>query len=115
TANHAKSEFLATISHELRTPLHVILGYTDLILEESFGNLGEEQAHPLRRIHSNAKELLDLITAVLDVSRLEAGRLPMAITEVEVPSVLQELEAETQEAYQRSGLHFQWEIEEGLA
>jgi signal transduction histidine kinase len=114
-ANHAKSEFLATMSHELRTPLSVILGYTDLLLEETFGNLSEEQAHPLRRIHSNAKELLDLITAVLDVSRLEAGQVPVDVKEVQVPVLLQELEAETQEAYQRSGLHFRWEVEERFA
>ncbi|HJY83502.1 MAG TPA: HAMP domain-containing sensor histidine kinase, partial [Candidatus Binatia bacterium] len=114
-ANHAKDEFLATMSHELRTPLNVILGYTDLLLEETFGSLSEEQAHPLRRINSNARELLDLIIAVLDVSRLEAGRLPMDVKEVQLPVVLKELEVETQEVYQRSGLHFQWELDEGFA
>ncbi len=114
-ANHAKDEFLATMSHELRTPLNVILGYTDLLLEEAFGSLSEEQAHPLRRIDSNAREFLDLISAVLDVSRLEAGRLPVVVKEVQLPIVLKELEAETREAYQRSGLHFQWEMGEGVA
>src|SRR5262249_48970139 len=70
-ANHTKSEFLATMSHELRTPLNVILGYTDLLLEESFEDLSEELAHPLRRIRNNALDLLGLINAVLEVSRLE--------------------------------------------
>jgi signal transduction histidine kinase len=114
-ANRTKSEFLATMSHELRTPLNVILGYTDLLLEETFGRLSAEQAHPLRRIESNARELLDLIIAVLDVSRLEAGRVPVEVKEVQIPVVLKELEVETQEAYQHSGLHFQWELEEGFA
>ncbi|HKA54312.1 MAG TPA: HAMP domain-containing sensor histidine kinase [Candidatus Binatia bacterium] len=114
-ASHAKSEFLATMSHELRTPLNNILGYTDLLLQESFGDLSDELAHPLRRIYSNASDLLGLINAVLDVSRLEAGHLPMAVTEVEVPAVLRELKAESQEAYQRSGLHFSWKIAAGLA
>jgi len=113
--DRAKSEFLATMSHELRTPLTNILGYTDLLLEEDFGDLSDDVAHPVRRIHANAKELLDLITAVLDVSRLEAGRLPVAVTEVQVPALLQEVEAETQEAYQRARLQFAWQVEAGMA
>jgi signal transduction histidine kinase len=113
-ANRAKSEFLAAISHELRTPLNVILGYTSLLLEEVFGSFSEEQTHPLQRIHSNAQELLDVITAVLDVSRLEAGRLPMEVREVEISALLEEIKAETQEVRQQSGLDFVWEVERGL-
>jgi signal transduction histidine kinase len=105
-ANRAKSEFLATMSHELRTPLTVILGYTDLLLEETFGTLSNEQAHPLRRIYCNARELLDLITAVLDVSRLEAGRLPLAVQAVELPALLEEVKAETQGVQEQSALDF---------
>jgi len=103
------------MSHELRTPLNVILGYTDLLLEETFDNLSEELAHPLRRIYSNARELLDLINAVLDVSRLEAGRLSISVKEVQVPALLEDLKAEAQALYQRSGLHFGWDVEAGLA
>jgi signal transduction histidine kinase len=110
-ANHAKSEFLATMSHELRTPLHVILGYTDLLLEKAFGTLSEEQAHPLRRIHSNAQELRDLITAVLAVSRLEAGRLPIEVQAVELGTLLEEVKAETQGVQEQSGLAFVWKVE----
>jgi PAS domain S-box-containing protein len=110
-ANHAKSEFLATMSHELRTPLNVILGYTDLLLEEEFGSLSEAQAHPLRRVHSNARELLDLITAVLDMSRLEAGRLPLEIHAVELPALLEEIKAETQGVQKLSTLDFIWKVE----
>jgi PAS domain S-box-containing protein len=110
-ANQAKSEFLATMSHELRTPLHVILGYTDLLLEETFGSLGEEQARPLRRISSNAKGLLDLITAVLDMSRLEAGRLPVEVQAVELPALLEEVKAETQGVQEQSALDFVWQVE----
>ncbi len=113
-ANYAKSEFLATMSHELRTPLNVILGYTELLREGTFGRLSEEQVRPLHRVERNARELLDLITVVLDVSRLEAGRLPVVLKEIQLPIMLKELEAETREAYQRSGLHFQWEIGEGF-
>lgn len=111
TANHAKSEFLATMSHELRTPLHVVLGYSDLLLEETFGRLIDEQAQPLRRIRRNARELLDLITAVLDMSRLEAGRLPIEVQAVELPALLEELKVETQGVQEQSGLDFVWKAE----
>jgi len=105
------SRFLAMVSHELRTPLNVILGYTDLLLEDAFGRLSEAQEHPLRRIRNYARELSALVTAILDVSQLEAGRRPLARSEVQLPLMLQELAAETQETYQRPGLHFRWRIE----
>ncbi len=67
-----------------------------MLLEDTFGQLREEQADPLRRIDRSARELLDLITAVLDLSRLEAGRLPLGLRETQVAGLLQETQAETQ-------------------
>jgi signal transduction histidine kinase len=113
-ASRAKSEFLATMSHELRTPLGIILGYTDLLLEGTFGQLGEQQTDSLRRIERSARELLDLITAVLDLSRLEAGRLPLVTQETQVAALLQEIQDETQALQERSRLTFAWDIEEAL-
>jgi len=113
-ANRTKSEFLATMSHELRTPLGVILGYTDLLLEDTFGQLEEKQTDTLRRIDRSARELLDLITAVLDLSRLEAGRLPFVTHETQVVRLLQEVQAETQTLQEHSRLTFAWDIEESL-
>ena len=110
-ANRAKSEFLASMSHELRTPLGIILGYIDLLLEKTFGSLREEQVDTLRRIDRSARELFDLITAVLDLSRLEAGRLPVEVREVQVPELLEELKAETQEVRERASLEFVWQVE----
>ncbi len=110
-ANRAKSEFLASMSHELRSPLSVVLGYTSLLLEQTFGSLREEQADTLRRIDRNARELFDLITAVLDLSRLEAGRLPMEVREVWIPKLLEELKAETQGVRERTSLEFVWQVE----
>ena len=110
-ANRAKSEFLASMSHELRTPLGILLGYIDLLLEKTFGSLREEQVDTLRRIDRSARELFDLITAVLDLSRLEAGRLPVEVREVQVPELLEELKAETQEVRERASLEFVWQVE----
>src|SRR5215510_3333498 len=96
-ADRAKTEFLATMSHELRTPLDAILGYTQLFLAETLGVLTAEQDYALQRIDKNARELLDLISAVLDVSRLKAGRLPVEIKEVRIAELLKEVETETQD------------------
>jgi PAS domain S-box-containing protein len=73
--NRLKSEFLASISHELRTPLHTIIGFSELLAEESEGPLNEEQRRFLAHIHRDSEHLLALINDVLDFSRIEAGGL----------------------------------------
>lgn len=103
-ANRVKSEFLATMSHELRTPLFVMLGYLELLLGESAGPLTGEQADMLRRVSRNAQEVLDLISAVLEVSRLAAGRLPLEAKEVRVGDFLREVETEAREFCEQAGL-----------
>ena len=113
-ANRAKSEFLSTMSHELRTPLSVILGYTDLLLEGGFGSLDAEQIQAIRRIDINGRELLDLIVAVLDLSRLEAGRLPVEVYETDVATMIQDVRAEMQDLQDQSGLTFIWDIDTDL-
>jgi len=74
-ASRLKSEFLASVSHELRTPLHSITGFTDLLAEQVAGKLTEKQCHYLERISRSARHLLSLINDLLDLSRIEAGRL----------------------------------------
>ncbi|MGE0682094.1 MAG: ATP-binding protein [Candidatus Binatia bacterium] len=114
SANRAKTEFLATMSHELRTPLHIIMGYTDLMMEGEFGAVREEQKDRLRRMKRSTYELLDLITAALDISRLEAGRLPIDIKEVQIAALLDELQEETQGLQEHSALDFVWQVEPDL-
>jgi PAS domain S-box-containing protein len=113
-ADRAKSEFLATMSHELRTPLHIIIGYMDLVLENAFGGLTDSELSILRRVRRSATELFELITVVLDISRLEAGRLPIESKEVQIPALLAELQEETRGLQEHSALDFVWRVEPNL-
>jgi signal transduction histidine kinase len=76
-SNRLKSEFLASMSHELRTPLHTIIGFTELLAEQSEGPLNEAQARFLAHIHRDSTHLLELINDILDLSRIEAGQLTL--------------------------------------
>jgi PAS domain S-box-containing protein len=89
-ASTAKSMFLATMSHELRTPLNAIIGFTTLVLERVTGEINAEQEHQLSIVKRSAHQLLDLITDILDVSRVEAGKLKLDISTVPVQAVLEE-------------------------
>jgi PAS domain S-box-containing protein len=93
SANRAKSEFLATMSHELRTPLNAIGGFTQLIADGIYGPLEPRQAEALRRIKRAQELLLGLINAVLDFAKVQAGRVPLAITDFDVQGVLDDVRA----------------------
>jgi signal transduction histidine kinase/FixJ family two-component response regulator len=94
-ANRLKSDFLATMSHELRTPLHIMMGFNDLVREGEFGPVQREQAEALATVDTHAKNLLALINATLDVSRLEAGQLPVDRRIVDLAAVLDEIDDES--------------------
>jgi PAS domain S-box-containing protein len=87
-ANRAKTEFLTHMSHELRTPLNAVLGLSEALLESIFGELNEGQAHSLATIHTSGRHLLDLINDVLDIARLEAGKLPIESEQVPLRSLI---------------------------
>jgi signal transduction histidine kinase len=87
-ANQHKSQFLANMSHELRTPLHAILGYTQLILDRIYGEIPPLIAEKLHRVHQSGQHLLRLINAVLDLSRIESGRLVLSLTEYAMAEVV---------------------------
>jgi signal transduction histidine kinase/DNA-binding response OmpR family regulator len=113
-ANRLKSDFLATVSHELRTPLDVIVGYNDLLLDEAFGPLTTDQHTTLERIGGSARELLELIGATLDVSRLETGRAALNLQEIDTPAVLRAVQVETQMLRDKPGVESRWRIDERL-
>ena len=113
-ANRTKTEFLATMSHELRTPPSIVLGYTELLAEGEFGRLLDAQADTLQRITRSAHELLDLITAVLDVGRLDTGQMPVDMKEINPSDLLQEVKTETQDLEKQSGLKVVWRVNPDL-
>jgi signal transduction histidine kinase len=88
-ASQHKSQFLANMSHELRTPLNAILGYTELILDNIYGETPEKMRAVLERLQSNGKHLLGLINDVLDLSKIEAGQLTLELADYSLKDVVQ--------------------------
>jgi signal transduction histidine kinase len=88
TANRHKSEFLANTSHELRTPLNAILGYAELIEDNIYGEVPPKIREVLQRIQSNGRHLLGLINAVLDIAKIEAGRLQLSVADYSMTEVV---------------------------
>ena len=76
-ASGHKSEFLASMSHELRTPLNAVIGFSDVLLERMFGELNERQEEYVRDIRDSGRHLLELINEILDLSKVEAGRMEL--------------------------------------
>lgn len=89
-SNKFKDQFLSTMSHELRTPLNAVLGFSDLLGEERYGPLNERQQRYVGHIHAGGKHLLTLINDILDLSKIEAGRLQLAIENVAIKSLFAE-------------------------
>jgi signal transduction histidine kinase len=87
-ASQHKSQFLANMSHELRTPLNAILGYTEMMADGLYGDVGEKAQGVLERVQSNGRHLLGLINDVLDLSKIEAGQLVLAIEEYSVADMV---------------------------
>ena len=91
TANRAKSAFLANMSHELRTPLNGIIGYSEMMREDAVEAGRDENAEDLRRIEVAGRQLLELINEVLDLSKIEAGRMDVAREAIEVEALVSEV------------------------
>ena len=95
-ASAMKSQFLANVSHELRTPLNAIMGYTHLMLEGVSGELSKPQQDKLGRIDANARHLLAVINDLLDISRIESGKMPVQVDRVQLPELIDEVMTEVE-------------------
>jgi PAS domain S-box-containing protein len=103
-ASALKSQFLANMSHEFRTPLNAILGYTHMLLNGVTGPVTDAQRKSLTRIDSNSQHLLALINDILDITRIEAGRMPLNVTTFRIPDLVKEVMSELETIIRRSNL-----------
>ncbi len=113
-ASKLKSEFLATMSHELRTPINAMLGYNSLLEEELFGPLGEQQKHALDRMRGSAEHLLSLINDILDLSKVEAGKVVLHPAEMRLEDFGRTVSETGRIMAEERGLAYRVEVEPGL-
>jgi signal transduction histidine kinase len=110
-ANRAKSGFLANMSHELRTPLNHILGFTELVLDKHFGDLNPTQEEYLQDVHHSGRHLLSLINDILDLSKIEAGKIELHRSPVSLPEVLKKSLTVIQEKAMRRQVHLSLDLD----
>jgi signal transduction histidine kinase len=113
-ANKHKSEFLANMSHELRTPLNAVIGFSEVLNERYFGELTEKQDEYVKDIHSSGKHLLSLINDILDLSKIEAGRMELEVSEFDVPAALGNAITLVKERAQRHNIGLKLDVDKSL-
>ncbi len=113
-ASQHKSEFLANMSHELRTPLNAIIGFSEVLAERMFGEINDKQAEYLSDILESGRHLLSLINDILDLSKIEAGRMELESTDFDLPSALKNALTLVRERAQRHGITLGHTIDERL-
>ena len=109
-ANRLKSEFLASMSHELRTPINALIGYTSLMIDRIYGDITPKQEEGLRRIQASAQHLLALINDILDLAKIEAGKMPLHLEDVPVASIVAEITQQIEPLVKKKALEFITEI-----
>jgi two-component system, NtrC family, sensor kinase len=113
-ASQHKSEFLANMSHELRTPLNAIIGFSEVLSERMFGELNEKQEEYLKDIHASGQHLLSLINDILDLSKIEAGRMELELSDFNLPAALDSALTLVRERAGRHGIALQMTVDERL-
>ncbi|KRT70254.1 MAG: histidine kinase [Candidatus Rokubacteria bacterium CSP1-6] len=113
-ASMAKSEFLASMSHELRTPMNAILGFTELMLDGIYGEIPPSLKGPLTDVQVNGKHLLRLINEVLDLSKIEAGRMELSLGEYSARDIVETVTASLRSLAAEKGLEFIARVEEDI-
>jgi signal transduction histidine kinase len=113
-ASKAKSNFLANMSHELRTPMNAILGFVEMMLDEIYGEVPPHLREPLTDVQTNGKHLLRLINDVLDLSKIEAGRMELVLAEYSVQDVVETVRTSLQSLALEKGLDFVAAVEDDI-
>jgi signal transduction histidine kinase len=113
-ASRAKSEFLANMSHELRTPLNAILGFTEMMVDGLYGEVPQDLTEPLNDVQANGKHLLRLINDVLDLAKIEAGRMELALREYSAAEVIGSVRASLRSLAREKGLGLITEVPDEL-
>ena len=109
-ANRLKSEFLASMSHELRTPINALIGYASLMLDRIYGDLTPRQEEGLNRIQGAAQHLLALINDILDLAKIEAGRMPLHLDDVTLGDIMTEISQQIEPMVKKKQLTFSVEM-----
>ena len=113
-ASQHKSEFLANMSHELRTPLNAIIGFSEVLSEKMFGELNEKQEEYSKDIHASGQHLLSLINDILDLSKIEAGRMELELSDFHLPTALDSALTLVRERAGRRGIALHSSVDERL-
>ena len=114
-ANKAKSQFLANMSHELRTPLNAVIGLTEMLKEDAEDDGNDDYLEPLERIHGASKHLLNLINDVLDLSKIEAGKVELYNENFSLPALLEEVADTSRTLVEQKNNQLLLNIEPGIA
>jgi signal transduction histidine kinase len=113
-ASRHKSEFLANMSHELRTPLNAVIGFSEVLLQRMFGELNDKQDEYLKDIYASGQHLLSLINDILDLSKIEAGRMELAPAPFHLPTALENAVTLVKERAGRHGIVLQVDVDPRL-
>jgi two-component system, NtrC family, sensor kinase len=113
-ASQHKSEFLANMSHELRTPLNAIIGFSEVLSEKMFGELNQKQEEYSKDIHASGQHLLSLINDILDLSKIEAGRMELELSDFDVPTAIDNALTLVRERAGRRNITLQMSVDECL-
>lgn len=107
-ASRIKSDFVSNVSHELRTPINAIIGYSTLLLDETYGAVSQDQKAPLEGVVRNANDLLNLVNDVLDLSRIESGKMAIHVGPVQIPFLIEGILSGMDPLFEKKSLRVQF-------
>jgi PAS domain S-box-containing protein len=113
-ASRAKSDFLASMSHELRTPLNAVIGFSEILQDKNFGDLNEKQEKYINNILESGRHLLDLINDILDLSKVEAGKMKLELTTVNIKKLLENSLIMIKEKTMKHGIKLESQVSDSL-